>query len=339
MKRTAPFLTFFYLPFSIFCFAAVSATAPDVSPRLFLADAHLSATLPDPWDLKEPPEKLVYFERATAESRTATIRFEIAAQTNPDRLSEEMPLETLQEFARRDIASRDPQTRILASEIRTLIGRNAFEATWQEGGQTDEGEMTQSVYLYIHDRFVIVLMRASRADFPTLVPEYQAWLLTLRALSLRDSGALDTPSRGGLYIHLASRVRVPVPDTWLVGVANDHSFGAAIVDGEKNVRWSMTLLPRRATGEELTSAFRKDAKSSLTKQGLRILQESENPFHGYTALALTFDGNKNQRFIKGQDLWVWSPTAQWLISIEGDGPLMNRLRGDYGKMLDAIQFL
>jgi len=311
---------------------------PEVPGRVFLADARLSFPLPDQWKLMERKTALPILQRTITPNHPADIRVEVATQLKIDGLREDVPVETLKEFARRDIQARDPQTRILASETRELLGRRVYEVTWQQGASVDEGLMHQSLYFFIGDRFIVVSLNSSRADFPTLVTEFQTWLASLRVLSRQQAGALDAPARGGLYLNLAGRLRMPIPDHWLVGVANDRTLGLGIVQEEWEGSFTLTAEPL-SKESEWTDRTRKEARESLTKRGLRIQQTDDNPFHGYPAYSLAFDGNKNGKFIKGQDIWVMSPTAQWLISIEGDGPLVNRLQSDFRKMLDAIEFL
>jgi len=337
MNRTLPFFAVFALHSSLFGADPLPAL-PEVPARVFLADVRLSFPLPDPWTLIEKKGTLPILQRKTAEERQAYIRSEVAPQVNSDRMSEDVAVDTLKEFARRDILARDPETRVLATEMRTLLGRNVYEVTWQQGPSNDTSLMHQSLFFYVQDRFVIVSLNSSRVDFPGLVPDFQTWVGTLRVLSQRQAGALDAPSRGGLYLNLGGRIRVPIPDSWLIGVANDRTFGAAIVQDEKEVSWTLTAEPRRADAT-LNDRARREARASLTRRDLRIQNSHEDAFHGYAALTLAFDGNKNGRFVKGQDIWVWSPGALWLISIEGDGPLVNRLQDDLRKMMDATEFL
>ena len=303
-------------------------------PRLFDAVGRISFLIPENWTVNLDYAVKPLFTWSTPEGSKAEIYYEPGPPLEKAHLQTELEMTALRAFAREDVARRHPQARVLASEARTLVGRNAYEITWVEGALQQ-----QSVYVFIDDKFLVISLRADKNVFAWQVPDFQTWLQEVRFLVRRDSGALPTPARGGVWIQTAAGARVTLPNHWLIGVADDRMVGAVFAQDQKYAEVTVTadLTPDKPL--EIDAKTKTDARAGLAAQNFKILTETEEPFHGHPAFRVAFEGYRKGRYIKGVDLWVASPKARWLISLEGDGPLFNRLGGDFRKILDEFEFL
>ena len=320
---------------SSFCFSAdPEASAP---PRLIDGESHVSMVIPENWsiDLDFPEQPLFYW--TTPEKSTATIFYQPGRTLKQTHMRVELPVNALQEFARQDLAAQHPSARILAAEARIITGRNAFEVTWTE--DMPDAIEAQSIYTFADDRFLCFTLKTEKNSFPWQVPDFQKWISTIQFLSRSDSGALPLPAHGGIWIQKTAGARVTLPAHWLIGVADDRSVAAAFSDGEKHAEITVTAALDQGTAPlDIDEKTKSDAHTGLAAKDFKITTETEEPFHGYPALRLAFEGYRKNRFVKGIDLWVRSPKARWLISIEGDGPLFNHLTDDYEKILNEFEF-
>ncbi|HVO32854.1 MAG TPA: hypothetical protein VMU17_03005 [Elusimicrobiota bacterium] len=316
-----------------------SAQASEPNPaRLYYADADISVTFPNHWDLENSFPVGPMFSKITQSGSKAFISCALSEPMDPTHLRSDLPPDLLRQAVNADLASRIPDAKVLAGGARTLAAQNAYEVTWQKT-EADGSYEYQSVYFFRENRIYSLTLRARAEDFLWLVPDFQGWLTHVQTLTRRDSASLADPAHGGLWIHQAGGAKVLVPDNWLIGVADDRHVGATIARGDQHSEMTATvdagLAGTTPIGEDEKAADRR----SIESQGFRVVSESEEPFHGCPALTLAYDGNRGGRFVKGEDLWVAGPRGRWLINIEGDGPLFNKLGDDYRDIMNNIQFL
>jgi hypothetical protein len=69
------------------------------------------------------------------------------------------------------------------------------------------------------------------------------------------------------------------------------------------------------------------------------VSETEEAFHGYPSLQVQYEGQQDNRVIKGRDIWVLSPKARWLINMEGDVSLYNAIAAPYDQILNGMEFI
>jgi hypothetical protein len=315
--------------FSSFCFAI------EAPPRVFFSDAKLSFTYPDAWQISPSFPVGPLFVRVTQEGTQAFIACQISEPVDSSRISAEISSDVLKEFA---LAGHAAQSRMLSSSARTLAGRPAYEITWENSG-TEGVTQYQSIYFFVDNRFYMLSLRASRDSFPWLVPDFQTWLETVRVLSRRESGTLDSPAHGGVWIHQTAGGKVPVPEDWLIAVADDRQLGATVARDKMHVDLTVTVEVLNAGSPEDLSSHKKPARKSIEKKRHRVTAETDAPFHGYPSFQFAYEGSPQGRFIRGQDIWVASPRALWLISVEGDSVLMRQIQEELEPLLAGIQFL
>lgn len=320
------------------CAGWVCADDAPTPARFFDAAAHISFTIPEAWDFELAFSSMPLVAWTTPEGARAEVWYRPGDPIGGERLRTELSLAELEDYARRDIGASHPNARILAAENRTLDGRNAFEATWSE--DAPEPTEAQSVYAFIDDRYVVLTLKAKRDAFPWQVPTFQQWLNTVELLGRRDTGALAIPAHGGIWLQRALGGRIAFPAPWLIGTADDRQVGAAFAEEARHSTLTVTAEPIPAAEAHAVNAKTKaNARADLLAEGFQLTAESEEPFHGYPAYRVAFEGYRKTHFVKGVDLWVVSPKARWLISIEGDGPLFNRQADDYRRILDGFEFL
>jgi hypothetical protein len=320
------------LPFAI-CHAV--DTTP---PRLFFSDAKISFTFPEHWTLEPAFPAGPLFSRTTPEGAPAYISCEISVPLDLNHLASDVPLDVLRQFAHDDVLSREPEAQILAEVPRTLAAQNAYEVTWKDSG----GDLTleyQSDYFFVEDRIYALTLRVRSDGFAGTVPDFQDWLGSLRVLTRRDSGSLDSPAHGGLWIHQTGGIKILIPGEWLIGVSDDHTLGATVVDGDMHSEITATVDVSSRTTQEISPDDQQEARTALEKKGFRVLQATDDPFHGYPAYEISYDGTKNDRYVRGQDIYVASPHGRWLFNMEADGRLFNKLTDNYRSILNDIQFL
>ncbi len=321
-----------------FCTAGESATDPATRARLFFSDAKISFAFPEGWTLEPSFPSGPLFSKATQEGSQAYMTCQISGPTDPSHLASDLPEETLRKVAIQDLSMHQPNARVLAKSDRSIAAHNAYEVTWEDRDK-DRPQQHQSVYFFTENRVYSVSLQAKAESFPWIVPDFQQWLTTFQVLTNRDSGALAQPSRGGLWIHQTAGAKIALPENWLIGVASDHLLGATVVESKMHSEITVTVDTGPNPPGELTATDRAEARRTIEKKGLRILTQSDEPFHGLPAYLLTYDGTTGGRYVKGEDIWVVSPKARWLLNIEGDGPLFNRLTLEYHDILNNIQFL
>jgi hypothetical protein len=256
---------------------------------------------------------------------------------DPSRVTADVSMDALKSFANHDIETRVKNARILASSERSLAGQNAYEVTWLSEGP--EGVLQyQSIYFFMASRYYVLSLRTFRDSFPWIVQDFQTWLTSVQKLSRTDSGLLTAPSHGGLWVHQTGGAKIGFPEEWLVGVADDRQVGATIARDKMHLDFTAVVEVLGSPAKEITTDEKKAARDAITKKSYSVTTESEEPFHGFPCYRLSYEGTVDGRFLRGQDLWVASPRALWLISIEGDGAFYRQSTANWQNMLNGISF-
>jgi len=317
-----------------FCLAAgPEAQAP---ARVFFSDAHLSFTFPDGWRLGASFPYGPVFERPAAPGEAARISCEASKPLDETRLASDADPAFLLRFAAGDLASRRPAAKILSGAARQVAGQNAYELHWEE---PERALFCQSDYFFVENRVYALTLAVSSGSFAARAPEFQAWLDGVRVLSRRDSGALDSAARGGVWVHQTGGAKIAVPDNWLIAVADDRELGATLAHAGLRSDFTVTVDPAPPAAADFTTDEKDEARRVLQKKGYKILSESEEPFHDLPAFRLDYEGLNKDREVRGQDLWVASPRARWLFNMEGDASLFVQLADNYRSILNNVQFL
>ena len=149
-------------------------------------------------------------------------------------------VDTLKTFATQDLSSRVAGARVLATSARTLAGQNAYEVTWLNEGPEGVTQY-QSIYFFMDNRFYVLSLRAHRDSFPWIVQDFQNWLATVYPLSRQDSGKLDAPAHGGLWVHQTGGAKITIPEDWLIAVADDRQVAAAIASDKMHLDFSAVV--------------------------------------------------------------------------------------------------
>jgi len=320
-----------HLPYAI-CHAV------DVAPtRLFFSDARLSFEVPDPWEISSSFPFGPLLQRKTQEGTDAFIVCQISDPVDPSRISADASVDTLKDFATHDLAARATGARTLATTQRTLAGQNAYEVTWLNEGPEGVTQY-QSVYFFMDNRFYVLSLKANRDSFPWIVQDYQNWLNTVRLLFRQDSGKLDTPAHGGVWVHQTGGAKIEIPADWLIGVADDRQLGATIAVDKMHIDLTAVADVLAPASSEMTLAEKDAARKAVKEKGHTITGESQEPFHGLPAFQIAYEDTVDGRFFRGQDLWVWSPKARWLINVEGDARLMRQLTAEWQGIFSNMHF-
>jgi len=313
--------------------------AVELAPRrLFFSDAKLSFLVPEPWDVPSSFPFGPLLTRKTQEGTDAFILCQISDPVDSNRLSADVSTDVLKTLATNDITSRSKNSRILASSARTLAGQNAYEVTWLSEGPEGVTQY-QSIYFFMENRYYVLSLRANRDSFPWIIQDFQGWLVSIHRLSRAESGKLAAPAHGGLWVHQTGGVKIAFPEEWLVGVADDRQVGATIARDKMHLDFTAEVevlgsSPAKEFGADEKTAARK----TLEQKGYTVTADSEEPFHGLPCYRLTYEGTIDGRFIRGQDLWVSSPRARWLINFEGDGSFFRQLTDQWQGILNSIHF-
>ena len=144
---------------------------------------------------------------------------------------------------------------------------------------------------------------------------------------------MDAPAHGGLWVHQTGGAKIAFPEDWLIGVADDRQVGATVAHDKMHLDFTAVVDVCDARLQTMETQEKDAARRAIEKKGFKIVAESEEPFHGYPCFQLTYEGTVEDRFVRGEDLWVSGPKARWLISIEGDAKLLRaaerRMAGDF----------
>ncbi|MFA5975806.1 MAG: hypothetical protein WC859_06510 [Elusimicrobiota bacterium] len=330
------------IPLILFLSATVFAADSLQPARLFFSDANLSFTFPNHWETGASFPFGPLFSKTTKQGSQAFLSCEVSAPLNKDRLLSDVPYDILQSFARQDLSARYPNARLLVSGNRWLAGHHAFEMTWETApaeSSTGESLEYQSIYFFNQDRIYALTLRAHADSFLWLVPDFQEWLTTVRILSRRDAGALDNPANGGTWIHQTGGAKISFPEAWLIGVADDHTVGAAMAREKKHSEFTATVDVSHLSADPMTETEKQEVCQWVEKKGFRIRAESDEPFHGLPAFHLEYDGTLDGRFVRGRDVWVCSSKGRWLLNLEADGAFFVELSDDYRTILNTIEFI
>jgi len=190
----------------------------------------------------------------------------------------------------------------------------------------------------LDNRFYVLSLKANRDSFPWIVQDYQNWLGTVQFLFRQDGGKLSAPARGGVWVHQTGGAKIELPADWLIGVADDRQLGAATVSEKMHMEFSAVADALSPAAKEMTPDEKEQARKTLKDKGHSIVAESLEPFHGLPAYQIVYEDTVDGRFIRGQDLWVWSPKARWLINLEGDARLYRQLTPEWKEILGNIHF-
>jgi len=311
--------------------------AVETPPRLFFSDARLSFLVPEPWDVPSSFPFGPLLTRKTQEGTDAFILCQISDPVDKSHLSADVSIDILKSFATGDISLRSKNSRVLASSARTLAGQNAYEVTWLSEGP--EGIVQhQSVYFFMESRYYVLSLRANRDSFPWIVQDFQEWLTSIHRLSREESGTLAAPAHGGLWVHQTGGAKIGFPEDWLVGVADDHQVGATMAHDKMHLDFTAAVEVLGSAPKEITPDEKTAARKALEQKGNTVTAESDEPFHGFPCYRLSYEATLDGRFVRGQDLWVASPRARWLISLEGDGAYFRQLTTQWQGILNGITF-
>lgn len=322
---------------SIFLVAGPALAAEPPPARLFFSDAKISFTFPNHWTVEPTFPYGPLFTKETQQGSQATISVRISEPLNQGHLSADATPEFLKRFVEQEFATRKTPFRILSSSQRTLAGQNCYEITWEDLKATPV--TTQSEFFFIENRVYALTLTANSDSFLWLVPDFQGWLNNVRVLSRRNAGSLDHPARGGFWVHQTGGAKFLIPEEWLIGVADDRTLGIAFAKDKMHLELTASLEVLDRPSHDLAAADKEAMRAAIEKKGFKVLQESEEPFHGYPAYHLTYEGTNEGRYVRGQDVWVRSPKARWLINAEGDGPLYRQKADELRTILNDIQFL
>jgi hypothetical protein len=327
-----------FLVFSVcYLLSAICYGLEPTPPRLFFSDAKLSFEIPDPWEISSSFPFGPLLTRKTQEGTDAFIVCQISDPVDATRLSADTSVDILKNFATHDLSARATGARTLATTARTLAGQNAYEVTWLNEGPEGVTQY-QSIYFFMDNRFYVLSLKANRDSFPWIVQDFQNWLSSVRILSRQDSGKLESPAHGGFWVHQTGGAKIEIPSDWLIGVADDHELGAAVARDKMQLAFTAVVDALNPASHEMTIEEKNQARHTLQEKGRTISSESEEPFHGLPAFHLDYEDTEDGRFIRGQDIWVWSPKARWLINVEGDSRLLRQLADEWKGILSNIHF-
>ncbi|OGR89357.1 MAG: hypothetical protein A2992_08120 [Elusimicrobia bacterium RIFCSPLOWO2_01_FULL_59_12] len=319
------------------CAVVVLAVDP-TAPRLFFSDANISFRFPNNWTLQPNFPYGPLFTKPARDGSAATISCAISAPLESHHVSSDISLELLKMLARRELAAHQPGYKAIAERDRTLSGHNVFEITWEN--TAGSGTLRhQTVYFFVENRVYALTLQSRPKTFRWVMPDFQNWIQSLRILSRKDAGALEAPAHGGLWIHQTGGAKIVVPDPWLIAVSDDRTLGATLVQGAFNAALTATVELSTPSLKGFSRRDRKDAVKAVRKKGLRIVRETEDAFHGFPSFQVRYEGMLKERVVKGIDLWVLSPKARWLITLEGDVTLYNSLAEQFDQILKEIEFI
>jgi hypothetical protein len=121
-------------------------------------------------------------------------------------------------------------------------------------------------------------------------------------------------------------------------VADDRQVGATIARDKMHLDFSAVVDALSTGSHEMSAEEKEEARKVLEKKDYKIVEQSEEPFHGLPAYRLAYEGTTDGHFIRGQDFWIFSPKARWLINLEGDSRLMRQLSDEWQGILSDIHF-
>jgi hypothetical protein len=332
------------IPFWLFslliahCAFGVVVFAADPTPRLFFSDANISFRFPNHWELQGRFPYGPMFTKTTHLGGTSTISCAISAPLSNDHLMSDLSESVLKQLAKQELATSQPDYKLVSERDRRLANRNAYEIVW-ENTVSSQTMRHQTIYFYVQNRVYALTLRSLPRTFKWSAPDFENWLTSLRILSRKDAGALSEPAQGGLWIHQTGGAKIKVSDPWIIAVSDDRTLGVTYARGEFHADFTATVEVGLPPAQTFSSRDRKDIAKAVRQKGLRLLQESEEPFHGFPAYQVRYEGMLKDRLVKGADLWVLTPKGRWLFNFEGDVSLYNSLAEPYTEILKNIEFL
>ncbi len=313
---------------------ALASEAPAPS-RLFFSDAKLSFIFPAHWRLQPGFPYGPLFAKPTKSGREAVISCAISAPLSQTHLAADIPAGMLKDLARKELESHQPGFTPVAEVEKSISGHRAYEIIWDG----DDSLRNESVYFFIEDRIYAVNLKADSAAFRWLSPDFHNWLKSIQILSRRESGALNVPAHGGLWIHQTGGLKVILPEAWLIGVSDDHTLGAVIVQGNDQSNLTASWDGTPAKTARISSNDKKALRKAIHRKGYKIDTDQEFSFHGFPALQVTYEGPKGERYIIAEDLLVATPKGNWLFSFDADSGLFRTMCLEYQKILKDLQFI
>jgi len=229
----------------------------------------------------------------------ALISCAISAPLVDNRVSADISERVLTQLAKHELEAHQPGYHSLAERERQLAGHNAFEITW-ENVVDSQTLKHQSLYFFVESRVYALTLQSHAHSFRWLVPDFQQWLASMQVLSRKDSGSLDAPAHGGLWIHQTGGVKIAVPDAWLIAVSDDRTLGATLAQGGQHTELTATVDVSSPTGTGFSRGDKKEARKGVHKKGLRIAHESVEPFHGLPAFQVRYEGLRGTGWSKGR---------------------------------------
>ena len=331
-------ITRFLIALCCLCLFPLAAHAVDTAPRVYFSDAKLSFIFPANWTLEPKFPYGPLFSKTTQEGVPALISCAISQPLQDNKLSADISRDVLKELAERDFAARQPGFKAIDEKDRQLADHNAFEITWES---TADGQTLQhrSIYFFVENRVYAITLQAGAKSFRWLIPDFEKWLTSFEILSRKDSGAVMQPAHGGLWIHQTGGIKITIPEEWLIAVSDDHTLGATYAKNSLHADVTATVDTSTAATKELTKKERKELLKTYKNRGQDIMKISEEPFHGYPTLTLTYEGAKGDRAVEGQDIWITTPKGRWLINLEADSSFASGMGDRYQQILNGIQFL
>jgi hypothetical protein len=309
------------------------SVAADTLPRIFFSDANISFTVPNHWDLQPHFPYGPLFSKGSAQ-----ISCVISAPLSDTHMTADMSQDVLKGLAMRELQAHQPGYQALEEQDRQVSGHNAFAITW-ENVVDSQTLRNQTVYFYVANRVYAMTLQSSPKTFKWVAPDFKHWLTSLRILSREDTGALQDPAHGGLWIHQTGGLKISVPENWLIAVSDDRLLGAAIAQDTQHAMFTATVDLSTPGAKSFRRRDRKEAYKLVHGKGLRIVQDAEDAFHGLPGYKIQYEGMLKDRVVKGIDIWVLSPKGRWLFNVEGDVTLYNSLTAQIEQILNNIEFI
>src|SRR5437879_9243043 len=139
------------------------------------------------------------------------------------------------------------------------------------------------------NRFYVLSLKANRDSFPWIVQDFQNWLAAVRILSRQDSGKLESPAHGGLWVHQTGGAKIEIPQDWLIGVADDHELGATIARDKMHLALTAVVDALAPAPRAVPLEWKTQAGLPRKEKGRPTGRESEAPLTGRPALRLASD--------------------------------------------------
>jgi hypothetical protein len=310
--------------------ASLAWSAAPYSPRVFFSDARLTFNFPDGGELDDHFPIGPLFHLSTAAGEEAAIVCQISKPLSLTHMSADLPPNVLLQLASESVRA-SGQT-IETSATGQISAHNAVLFRLHDA----QGRRSFTDFFFADERLYAFSLETP-GSLDAFRASFEKWLQSVRIVGPQGTGVLETPSRGGVWIHQTGGLRIEVPDAWLIGLSTDLTLGATIAKDADHSELTATVDTANVS-TAISDAEKKDAEQALIKKGYRVQAVSEDAFHGLPSFRVEYDGQKGRRYIKGTDLWVATPKGRWLVGMEGDGPFFRNLTSDYNMILNDMDF-